>query len=509
MSRIYISAAHKSSGKTTISIGLCAALSKKGLKIQPFKKGPDYIDPLWLARASGLSGSIAENLDAQGDIEGCYNLDFNTQSKQEILQTLFKHSHNADISLIEGNKGLYDGVALDGSDSNAAVAKLTQSPVILVIDSRGITRGVAPLLSGYRHFDPDVNIAGVIFNLTGGPRHEQKLRAITEEYTDIPVLGMVRKNSGMELDERHLGLMPSNEDQHASQKIADIAQMVGDSVDLDKLIEIANSAPELTPVLSINKKEASSIANVSQSKTRVRIGICEDAAFGFYYTDDKQALIDAGAELVSIDTLHDHGLPDDLDGLFIGGGFPETHMQQLSDNESMRISIRDAIEADLPTYAECGGLMYLTRSLEWNDQKADMVGVIPADTLMHKKPQGRGYVELEATSEMPWGKSSNESSEVSAAKINDSKYTPIINAHEFHYSRLVNISGEGKFAYNVHRGVGITGDKDGWIYKNLLANYSHLRNTEKFEWAKQFVGFVREKARFKEHSLKDNVNRSL
>ncbi len=483
MSRIYISAAHKSSGKTTISIGLCAALSEKGLKVQPFKKGPDYIDPLWLARASGLSGSIADFAD-NDEIEGCYNLDFNTQSKQEILQTLTKHSQKADISIIEGNKGLYDGVAVDGSDSNAAVAKLTQSPVVLVIDSRGITRGVAPLLLGYQHFDPEVNIAGVIFNLTGGPRHEKKLRAITEAYTDIPVLGMVRKNSSMELDERHLGLMPSNEDQHASQKITDIAQMVSDSVDLRKLIEIANTAPVLTKVTSIVKKNvAAGIRN------QVRIGICEDAAFGFYYTDDKQALIDAGAKLLSIDTLHNDSLPDNLDGLFIGGGFPETHMQQLSDNLSMRASIRDAIEAGLPTYAECGGLMYLTRSLEWKDQKAAMVGVIPADTQMHKKPQGRGHVKLEETSEMPWGMINNNSAQTT---INDSKHASVINAHEFHYSRLINISGEGKFAYNVHRGVGITGDKDGWIYKNLLANYSHLRNTESFEWAKRFVAFVRD-----------------
>ncbi len=503
MSRIYISAAHKSSGKTTISIGLCAALSKKGLKVQPFKKGPDYIDPLWLARASALSGSIAANTK-NADIAGCYNLDFNTQSKQEILHTLTKHSHNADISIIEGNKGLYDGVALDGSDSNAAVAKLTQSPVVLVIDSRGITRGVAPLLLGYQHFDLDVNIAGVIFNLTGGPRHEQKLRAITEAYTDIPVLGVVRKNSAMELDERHLGLMPSNEDQHASQKIADIAQMVSDSVDLGKLIEIAKSAPEITPISSIIKQDvAANIAEkITERKASVRIGICEDAAFGFYYADDKQALVEAGAELVSIDTLHDESLPNGLDGLFIGGGFPETHMQQLSDNQSMRASIRDAIEAGLPTYAECGGLMYLTRSLEWKNKKAAMVGVIPADTLMHKKPQGRGHVELEETSEMPWRKTKNNSAQT---KINDNKHTQLINAHEFHYSRLVNISGEGKFAYNVHRGVGITGDKDGWIYKNLLASYSHLRNTESFEWAKRFVGFVQENAKNIEYNVKHSL----
>ncbi|MEB8433895.1 hydrogenobyrinic acid a,c-diamide synthase (glutamine-hydrolyzing) [Cocleimonas sp. KMM 6892] len=499
MSRIYISAAHKSSGKTTISIGLCAALSKQGLKVQPFKKGPDYIDPLWLARASGLSSIAFKNRMESDDLVGCYNLDFNTQSKQEILDTLTLQSRNADISIIEGNKGLYDGVALDGSDSNAAVAKLTQSPVVLVIDSRGVTRGVAPLLAGYRLFDPDVNIAGVIFNLTGGPRHEEKLRAITETYTDIPILGMVRKNKAMALDERHLGLMPSNEDHQADQKISDIAQIVSDSVDLNKLIEIAQSAPKITPVTSISKKDVASKNRQSHysKHAKVRIGICEDEAFGFYYIDDKKALMAAGAELVSINTLHDKSLPDDLDGLFIGGGFPETQMQKLSDNVSMRNSIHDAIEAGMPTYAECGGLMYLTRSLEWNGKKSDMVGVISADTVMHRKPQGRGYVELEETTKMPWGKINHDSAlanlrEVDSAGDEDSISNSLIKAHEFHYSRLVNISSHGEYAYNVHRGVGITGDKDGWIYKNLLANYSHLRNTDNFQWAKRFVNFVQE-----------------
>ena len=468
MSRIYISAAHKSSGKTTISIGLCAALTQQGLKVQPYKKGPDYIDPLWLSNASGLSGN-----------QGCHNLDFNTQSKSEIIRTLASNSQDADISIIEGNMGLYDGLALDGSDSNAAMAKLTQSPVILVIDARGITRGVAPLLMGYQQFDPDINIAGVIYNLSVGGRHEDKLRAVTEEYTDIPVLGVVKKNSLMEVDERHLGLMPSNEAQGATEKIANIASMVAESIDMDTLLGIAKQAPEIeAPVLPLNNV-ATSVKEIPKQK--VRLGICEDSAFGFYYTGDKLALQKAGAELISVNTLKDEALPDDLDGLFIGGGFPETQMQGLADNEPMRKSIHDAIEAGLPTYAECGGLMYLTQKIHWNGQSAPMVGIIPADAEMHQKPQGRGYVKLEETSEMPWDAINKSSTEEGK----------IINAHEFHYSRLKNLSEKGKFAYKVHRGVGITGEYDGWVYKNLLANYSHMRNTESYQWAKRFVNFIR------------------
>ena len=457
--RIYISAAHKSSGKTTLSIGLCAALRQQGLIVQPFKKGPDYIDPLWLTQASGRD---------------CHNLDFNTMSHDEILQTLSCYGNGADINIIEGNKGLYDGVALNGSDSNAAVAKLTHSPVILVIDTRGVTRGVAPLLMGYQQFDKDINIAGVIYNMSSGGRHESKLRAVTQEYTDIPVLGVVKTNPLLEVDERHLGLKPSNEGQGALAKINDIARIVADSVDLERLVEVASSAPKL----AINNNETRKKASIENSKpTKIRLGICEDSAFGFYYAGDKTALQEAGAELVTINTLTDASLPDDLDGLFIGGGFPETHMQQLAANESMRNSIYEAIESGLPTYAECGGLMYLSQNIHWNGQLAPMVGIIPGDAVMHQKPQGRGYVKLEETPNMPWPGESD---------------TRLINAHEFHYSSLKNLAQQGKFAYKVHRGMGITGDADGWVYKNLLANYSHMRDTDQYRWAQRFIDYIRQ-----------------
>ena len=464
--RIYISAAHKSSGKTTLSIGLCAALHQKGFTVQPFKKGPDYIDPLWLSRASERA---------------CHNLDFNTMSDDEIFHTLSRYGQGADISIIEGNKGLYDGVALDGSDSNAAVAKLTQSPVILVIDTRGITRGVAPLLKGYQDFDRNVNVAGVIYNLSGGGRHEEKLRAVTEEYTDIPVLGVVKKNALLEIDERHLGLMPSNESKEAEKKITDIANIVADSVDLEALLAIAKKAPILETQFPVTQE----VLINGNNAVKLRIGICEDPAFGFYYEGDKQALRDAGAELISINTLEDEKLPENLDGLFIGGGFPETQMQALADNTSMRYHLKKAIEAGLPTYAECGGLMYLSQSLHWNGQSAPMVGIIPADAKMYSKPQGRGYVELEETSDMLWDDNSSESKQ------------RIINAHEFHYSQLESmdmnaLSKKGKFAYKVHRGVGITGEYDGWVYKNLLATYAHMRDTDNFHWTSRFVDFIRQ-----------------
>lgn len=457
MNRLFISAAHKSSGKTTLSIGLCAAITAKGYHVQPFKKGPDYIDPLWLSAASG---------------HACHNLDFNTMSHEEILYTLDHYSQAADISIIEANKGLFDGMALNGEDSNAALAELTNSPVVLVINTVGTTRGVAPLLLGYQAFGPNLNIAGVIFNLVAGSRHESKLRQVTEAYTDVPVLGAVHKSAEMQIEERHLGLMPSNERQDAYQQTQTIAQLVEQQVELDALISIAQEAPVL-PEYTFTEPTIL----VTESK-KIKIGICQDPSFGFYYPGDLDALELAGAELVFINTIKDQTLPKELDGLFIGGGFPETQMQALSENVSMRESIHQAIEAGLPVYAECGGLMYLAENLVWKDKQAAMVGVIPADAVMHEKPQGRGYIKVTERDEMPWPK--------------DEVQADIINAHEFHYSRLENLREKGQFAYDVVRGQGIDGEHDGWIYKNLLASYAHMRDTSQHHWASRFVNFIRQ-----------------
>ena len=463
MARIFISATHKSSGKTTVSIGLCAALRAQGSIVQPFKKGPDYIDPLWLGAASGRA---------------CHNLDFNTMTPGEIIQTVQRYSLNTDIALIEANKGLYDGMALDGSDSNAAIAKLTRSPVVLVVDTRGMTRGIAPLLLGYQAFDRDINIAGIIFNRVGGARHAAKLRESVEYHTDINVLGAVQNNPEMEIEERHLGLMPSNESGEAEAQIARIRDLVAEQVDLDLLRGIAATAEEgvcNTPLRS----EGRGVLHTPSSHSPLRIGICRDPAFGFYYPGDLEALQQAGAELVPVNTLTDTALPD-IDGLFIGGGFPETHMQQLAANVAMRESIRTAIDNGLPTYAECGGLMYLSRSLVWNGQQAAMVGIIPGDAVMHPKPQGRGYVKLQETADMPWP---------------GGNMTHTINAHEFHYSRLENLTATGKFAYRMQRGTGIDGQHDGWIYRHLLASYTHMRDTSQFHWAQRFVAFIRQTTR--------------
>lgn len=524
MSRIFISAALKSSGKTTVSIGLCAALTQRDLIVQSFKKGPDYIDPYWLAQATGRD---------------CYNLDFYTMQREEILALMQAKMQDADFTLIEGNKGLYDGLDLDGSNSNAALATLTQTPVILVLNARGMTRGIAPLILGYQAFDKNVSIKGVILNRLGGSRHESKLRNVIEHYTDVKVVGAIHNDKRFTINERHLGLVPGHEDPFCTEKIELLAQAVNEQVNIDAVITIAKQSTRLAAntikidainsgtintetatndtitAKAINNETISNETNINR-KTDIKLGLIRCPAFGFYYPDDLQALQKAGAELIEIDPFNDENFPQ-VDALFIGGGFPETHLQLLEANKKMRTAIKNAIDNGLPTYAECGGLMYLAHSIVWQHddriEKADMVGCINTDIIVEQRPQGRGYVQLEETEHSLW----------------PGKTDSIISAHEFHYSRFCEVlsdtpcgtphntppdeanikhSNNGqdttknvKFAFKVKRGAGIDGESDGYIYKNLLATYSHQRNTWNNPWAQRFINFARQ------HKNKRQVNK--
>ncbi len=451
MSKILISAAHRSSGKTTIATGIIRALAREGHIVQPFKKGPDYIDPMWLTAAALPHG------------RACRNLDYHTMSSEEITATFQGHRGGADFCLIEGNMGLYDGLDLDGGNSSVALAGLLGAPVVLVIDAGGMTRSIAPLVLGYQAFEPKVEITGVIFNKVGGGRHEAKLRAAIEHYTDLPVLGAVHCDPRLEITERHLGLIPSNEASDAEAKIAAITQVISQQVDLERLLAIAPPSPAAPPP-----------GVKPEVRPEVKIGIARDRAFGFYYPGDLEALAAARAELVPIDLLSDARLAQ-IDGLIIGGGFPETHMAELEANAAMRRQIRAAIEAGLPAYAECGGLMYLARSLSWAGQVREMAGVIAADAVMHEKPQGRGYTRLRETGRCPWP----------APDVSEQP------AHEFHYSSLENLGFEPVYAYDVLRGSGIDGRHDGIVIHNLVAGFAHLRNVGGNRWTRRFVDFVR------------------
>jgi cobyrinic acid a,c-diamide synthase len=455
MAHLFVSAAHKSSGKTTVTLGLAAAFAARGLRVQPFKKGPDYIDPMWLTLAAGRA---------------CRNLDFHLMGREEILASFARHAAAADLALIEGNKGLYDGLDLHGSNSNAALAALLGSPVVLVIDARGMTRGIAPLILGYQAFDRAIRIAGVILNNLGGARHEQKLRAVIEHYTDVAVLGALPHDERLAIVERHLGLVPSNEAHEAAAKVQAVREHVERHVDLERLLAAALEAAPLPP--------APADSPAATGGARVRVGYARDAAFGFYYADDLDALASAGAELVPIDTLADRALPP-IDALVIGGGFPETQLGALEANEPLRRDIARAIEAGLPVYAECGGLMYLSRSITWRGTRARMVGAIPADTVMHERPVGRGYAQLVATGESSW---------LGAVRGTQ------IPAHEFHYSSLEGVDEGLRYAFRVTRGYGADGARDGIVLRNALASYCHLRGAGEGGWVRPLIERARREA---------------
>jgi len=452
MNRVLISAAHKSSGKTTVSIGLCAALRTRGHSVQPFKKGPDYIDPMWLSQASGRA---------------CRNLDLYLMDRDEVVATFVRNS--SEFNLVEGNKGLYDGLALDGSNSNAELAKVLDLPVVLVIDARGMTRGIAPLILGYQAFDKDIRIAGVILNNLGGSRHESKLREVIEHYTDVPVIGAIQHDERLKIIERHLGLMPSNESKEATARIDALGAAIESQVDLDKLLLITKMEPLPSP-------ERVSVSTLPAAE-KVKIGVALDRAFGFYYADDMDVLAAAGAEVVPFDTTKDTHLPK-VDALFIGGGFPEVFAAELEANTTMRADIRTAIERGMPVYAECGGLMYLSRQITYKGATHAMVGAIPGDVVMHDKPVGRGYVHLAENQQHPWPRSNDKDS--------------MIKAHEFHYSSLENLPSDAKFAYRIERGHGIDGKHDGYLKNNLFASYAHLRSVGNCHWASRFVGYIRQ-----------------
>lgn len=443
---LYLSAAHKSSGKTTVTLGLARALRQRGRQVQVFKKGPDYIDPIWHGQASGRPS---------------YNLDFHMMAAPEIDSLYARHAVTADISLIEGNKGLYDGMDLEGGNSNAALTKRLGVPVVLVLDVVGMTRGVAPLVLGYQAFDPEVRIVGVILNKVGGPRHASKLRAVMARYTTVPVLGVIPRDPRLEVAERHLGLIPGNEMAEAEARIDAMAGVIATHCDLDRLEALAQLAAPLPAVAAP--------AGLEDTAAGLRVGYLCDRAFGFYYQEDLDTLRAAGVTLIPINALTETALPA-LDGLLIGGGFPEVFIRELEANVALRTQLRTAIEGGLPTYAECGGLMYLADTLVWGETRGRMVGVVPARVTMGDRPVGRGYATLRGTG-------------VSPLAARDVEYP----AHEFHYSSLGALPPEAVLAYDIVRGQGVDGRQDGFVHKNLLASYCHRRGTGPQGWIAPFL----------------------
>ncbi|WP_295539642.1 cobyrinate a,c-diamide synthase [uncultured Thiohalocapsa sp.] len=457
MAHFYLAATRKSSGKTTLGIGLARALRRRGHAVQPFKKGPDYIDPLWLSRAAGRD---------------CLNLDYYTTPVAEIRSAFARALGPAALGLIEGNVALFDSMDVQGAHSNAELAKLLEAPVLLVVDVQGMSRSIAPLLLGYLAFDPALRIAGVILNKVGGERHEANLRRVVEHYTDLPVIGALPRQADMGIEERHLGLMPTNEAQTADAMVDRIADVVAAHVDLNAVERMAATAPAQPEVMPPPAGRSAGCASP------VRIGIARDEAFGFYYPDDLAAFTAAGAELIAFSPIADAQLPD-VEALFIGGGFPEVYMRELEANTTMRRAVADFIHDGNAVYAECGGLMYLTERLHWQERACRMCGVLRAEVAMHRRPQGRGYVHLAQTDAFPWPPQRGGDSRVE------------IRAHEFHHSAIVSPDPDWAYGYRVLRGRGVDGRHDGIVRWNLLASYAHLRDVGGTGWTGRFLDHVR------------------
>jgi len=541
--RLIMAALRGGSGKTIISVGVIAALSKRGKSVAPFKKGPDYIDAGWLALAAGRP---------------CYNLDSFLLSQPDNLQSFLSHSVDHDISIIEGNRGLYDGIDLEGSTSTAELAKLITCPVVLCVDCTKITRTMAAIVAGCCQFDPAVMISGVILNRVANNRHEKKLCNSIEHYCGMPVIGAIPKLGEQHFPERHLGLVPTPEHDWAIHSIEAISNIAKQHIDLDALVAIARKAPGLgTEVREQQKSEVgmrksetggqrtedrgqksafdklrrdkvemrpgtssvepkseievqdsttspqrpapsdqppassiqyrvssiqhpapgiqypvSSIEHPVSSieKPVVRIGVIRDSAFQFYYPENIDALGDGGAEIVYISPLKDPELPE-LDALYIGGGFPETHAEQLSANKTFNCQLKALAEDGFPIYAECGGLMYLGEQLVLDSKSYPMVGILPVTFDFFKRPQGHGYTIIKVEGKNPYYDVGSE-----------------IRGHEFHYSRVSKRdSQKSDLVFRMQRGAGIEKDRDGILYKNVLATYSHVHALGTPGWAPALI----------------------
>ena len=372
--RIIFSALRGSSGKTLLATGVIAALRKQGLNLACFKKGPDFIDAAWLGHAAG---------------HACHHLDSFLMSPEYIRRSFVSHSAPFDGALIEGNRGLFDGVDSHGSHSTAALARLLKTPVVLVVDCTKVTRTAAAMVLGCMHLEPDIDIRGVILNQVAGSRHERIIASTIEDSCRLPILGAVPRFKDIPLRQRHLGLVPPGEAPSADVIVARAAQLAEDYIDLTRLSGIAQCAQPLTAA-------AVSYPSVGRAGNPT-IGIIRDEAFHFYYPENIEALRDAGAHLIEVSALTGRELPE-IDALYIGGGFPEVYAEELAGNTSFKRSLKSAVDRGLPVYAECGGAILLGESLRWRGRHYPMAGVYPVRFGWSKKPSGHGYTVLTAVS---------------------------------------------------------------------------------------------------------------
>ncbi len=450
--RLVVAGLSGESGKTLVSLALLLEADRRGLPVRAFKKGPDYIDSAWLEWASRKPAR---------------NLDTHLMGFERVRDSFASHAVPAGLNLVEGNRGLYDGADARGTHSTAELAKALRAPVVLVVNATKVTRTAAALVLGCQRLDPALKIAGVVVNQVAGARHERILREAIESTCGIPVLGAVhRAGADVLLPARHLGLVTPREHPDRDLLARNLMGLAAGSLDFDRLLEIARETPPLVmPPVPLR---------VPQTGEGLTIGYLDDSAFSFYYPENLEALRAAGAGLAPISALNSSALPAALDALYIGGGFPETHAQALSRNSGFLASIRGAARDGLPIYAECGGLMLLSRALTWRGHKYEMAGVLDFEVEVCDAPQGHGYTELLVDAANPF---------FSAGTC--------LRGHEFHYSRLVPGNSALQTACAVRRGTGCLEGRDAVVTANVWAAYTHLHALATPSWAPAILNAAR------------------
>lgn len=434
-------------GKSVVAVGLTATFARMGMAVVPFKKGPDYIDAGWLTLAAG---------------KACYNLDSYLMKDDLILNSFSKHVRQGEIIIVEGNRGLYDGVDAAGTYSTAELAKTLGLPVLLVVDCTKTTRTVAALVLGCLHLDTKVNITGVVLNRIGSARHERIVRQSVEQYCNISVVGAIPRSKNDVFPQRYLGITPCSEHKGANKAVEILADKTKKYLDIKTIKNMMGKIPE--------KSYAKVVGNTDNTHLKVRIGILKDAAFQFYYAENLEALERNGAELITINAMTTPTLPQ-IDALYIGGGFPETSARQLSANLTFRQSVKSAAAHGMPIYAECGGLIYLGESVTLADYVFPLAGIFPIRFGIEKKPQAHGYTLLTTEHNNPFYPINSE-----------------IKGHEFRYSKVLAWHGDpATLAFKMKRGVGFTNGRDGLVYKNVLALYTHIHAVGTPSWAPALI----------------------
>jgi len=452
--RIVVAGASGDAGKTTVALGLLRVLRSRGIVVQPFKKGPDFIDPAWLSRAAGRP---TRNLDAR------------LCGEEGVAAVFDRHAPSDGVSVIEGNRGLFDGGDAKGTHSTASLARLLSAPVLLVVNAAKVTRTAAALVLGCQHLEPGTPLSGVILNRVAGERHRRVATAAIEEATGLPVVGALPRLEADAISSRHLGLLTPQEHEAADEALGVVERLVRDSVDVDAVLGMARGAPP-------RARRGGEVVGARHGEG-VTIGVLQDAAFTFYYPENLEALEAMGARVVAVSPLRDQRLPP-VDALYVGGGFPETHAEALSSNVSLLGEIRRRVQEGLAVYAECGGLMYMSSRFRVGERVFGMVGALPVEMVMEARPVGHGYVEAEVVGDTPYYSSGTR-----------------VVGHEFHYSRIVRGLEGIRRVFRVKRGAGVDGaGGEGLVSGRVLGTYVHIHALGTKEWAAGMIRAAREGA---------------